>query len=68
MSSPDLTLLAMLVCPETRGPLRYDVDRQELISLHANLAYPIRHGVPTMLRDEARVLTEEEQKRYALMV
>ena len=46
----------MLVCPETRGPLRYDADHQELISLQANLAYPIRHGIPIMLPEEAREL------------
>jgi uncharacterized protein YbaR (Trm112 family) len=66
MSSPDPALLSMLVCPETRGPLRYDADHQELISLQANLAYPIRHGIPIMLRDEARVLTDEDLQRYAV--
>ena len=66
MSSPDPALLSMLVCPETRGPLRYDADHQELISLQANLAYPIRYGIPIMLRDEARVLTDEDLQRYAV--
>ena len=66
MSSPDPALLSMLVCPETRGPLRYDADHQELISLQATLAYPIRHGIPIMLRDEARVLTDEDLQRYAV--
>ncbi len=53
-------LFEMLVCPLTKGPLQYDKDTQELISLHAKLAYPIRDGVPIMLVDEARPLEEGE--------
>lgn len=53
-ASPDPALLAVLVCPITRGPLRLDGD--ELISDAAGLAYPIRHGVPVMLVEEARRL------------
>jgi uncharacterized protein YbaR (Trm112 family) len=64
MASPDPALLAMLVCPETRGPLRYDAEHQELISLQAKMAYPIRHGIPIMLRDEARPLTDDDLRRY----
>jgi uncharacterized protein YbaR (Trm112 family) len=64
MASPDPDLLSMLVCPETRGPLHYDTDHQELISLQAKVAYPIRHGIPIMLRDEARALTDEDLRRY----
>jgi uncharacterized protein YbaR (Trm112 family) len=52
----DPRLLEILVCPVTRGPLTYDRDRQELISVKAGLAYPIRDGIPIMLADEARSL------------
>lgn len=52
----DPRLLEVLVCPVTHGPLTYDKDRQELISLSAKLAYPIRDGVPIMLPEEARSL------------
>jgi len=52
----DPALLAILVCPATRQPLRYDPQAQELISDAAGLAYPIRDGVPVMLIDEARVI------------
>ncbi|MDA0656407.1 MAG: Trm112 family protein [Proteobacteria bacterium] len=58
-SSPaaiDPKLLAILVCPVTKGPLKYDQDNQELISEQAKLAYPIRDGIPIMLADEARHL------------
>lgn len=52
----DPKLLEILVCPLTKGPLRYDAEREELISDRAGLAYPIRDGIPIMLADEARPL------------
>ncbi len=55
----DPKLLELLVCPLTKAPLRYDRERQELISDQAGLAYPIRDGIPIMLVDEARPLEEE---------
>jgi uncharacterized protein YbaR (Trm112 family) len=54
----DPKLLELLVCPLTKGPLDYDAAAQELISRQAKLAYPIRDGIPIMLPEEARVLTE----------
>ena len=54
----DPKLLEILVCPLTKGPLRYDAERQELISELAGLAYPIRDGIPILLIDEARKLDE----------
>ena len=54
----DRKLLEILVCPLTKGPLRYDAQAQELISDRAGLAYPIRDGIPIMLVDEARQLNE----------
>jgi uncharacterized protein YbaR (Trm112 family) len=52
----DPQLLEILVCPVTKGPLRYDRARGELVSEQAGLAYPIRDGIPIMLPDEARRL------------
>jgi len=54
----DPKLLEILVCPLTKGPLRYDSDAGELISDQAGLAYPVRDGIPIMLIDEARKLDE----------
>jgi uncharacterized protein YbaR (Trm112 family) len=54
----DPKLLEILVCPLTKGPLRYDLEAQELISDQAGLAYPIRDGIPIMLVEEARRLDE----------
>lgn len=58
---PDPKLLEILVCPVTKGPLIYDREEQELISKQAGLAYPIRDGVPIMLPDEARELSDAER-------
>ena len=57
----DPKLLEILVCHLTKGPLIYDRERQELISKKAGLAYPIRDGIPVMLAEEARTLSEREQ-------
>jgi len=60
-SDIDPKLLEILVCPLTKGPLRYDRAAQELISGEAGLAYPIRDGIPIMLIDEARPLRDDEK-------
>jgi uncharacterized protein YbaR (Trm112 family) len=52
----DRRVLEALICPRTHTTLSYDAERQELISKAANLAYPIRNGIPVMLVDEARPL------------
>ena len=59
----DPKLLEILVCPLTKGPLRYNRDAQELISDQAHLAYPIRDGIPIMLVDEARTLDDGQARR-----
>ncbi len=56
----DPKLLEILVCPLTKGPLKYDREAQELISEQAGLAYPIRDGIPIMLVDEARSLEDSK--------
>ena len=53
-------LLEILVCPITKGRLRYDRDRQELVSQAAKLAFPIRDGIPILLESEARRLDDSE--------
>lgn len=52
----DPKMLEALVCPMTQDTLKYDAAKQELISKAANVAFPIRNGIPVMLLDEARVL------------
>lgn len=61
IASIDPHLLDLLICPVTKGPLRYDAAAQELISDKAQLAYPIRDGIPVMLPDEARSLDSAQE-------
>lgn len=56
----DTRLLELLVCPVTKGLLEYDREKQELISRSARLAYPVRDGIPVLLENEARTLTDDE--------
>jgi len=56
----DTRLLELLVCPVTKGPLDYHRDQQELVSRSARLAYPVRDGIPILLENEARTLTDDE--------
>lgn len=56
----DTKLLELIVCPVTKGPLEFDQSRQELISRSARLAYPVRDGIPVLLEEEARTLSDTE--------
>jgi len=57
----DPKLLEILVCPVTRTTLAYDREKNELVSKAAGLAYPIRDGIPIMLPEEARELSDQEK-------
>lgn len=56
----DAKLLELLVCPVTKGPLTLDREKNELQSRSARLAYPIRDGIPILLENEARTLSDDE--------
>jgi len=56
----DPKLLEILVCPATKDRLIYRREEGELVSPKARLAFPIRDGIPIMLVDEARELSDEE--------
>lgn len=60
----DPKLLEILVCPVSKTKLFFDKKAQELISTAANLAYPVRDGIPILLEDEARQITAEEAEIY----
>ena len=57
----DSRLLEILVCPVSRAPLVYRRELNELWCRQSGLAYPVRDGIPVMLEDEARALTDEER-------
>jgi len=54
----DRKMLEMLVCPLTKTVLELDLERRELVSRAARLAFPIRDGIPIMLPEEARRLED----------
>ena len=58
----DSKLLELLVCPVTKASLTYRKDVDELWCRASGLAYPIRDGIPVMLEDEARQLTQVERE------
>ena len=53
----DRRMLEALICPVSHTTLDYKADAQELVSKAANLAFPIRNGIPIMLVDEARKIS-----------
>ena len=57
MKSLDPKLLELLVCPVSKGSLIQKGG--ELICYESKLAYPIRDGIPIMLPDKARKITDE---------
>lgn len=63
----DIKLLELLVCPVTKGPLNFDRERQELLSRSARLAYPVREGIPILLENEARTLSDAEIEKLAAL-
>ena len=59
----DARLLEILVCPVTKAPLVWDAQKQELQCRASRLAYPVRDGIPVMIEEEARTLSDDELAR-----
>ena len=57
----DKKLLSILVCPVSKAPLVFKKENKELVCSASGLAYPIRDGIPVMLKSEARSLTVDEK-------
>ena len=55
-TSIDNKMLECLVCPITHNMLFLSEDKKELFSKNANLAFPIRDGIPILIIKEARQL------------
>ena len=56
-------LLSLLVCPVSLTGLIYDKDQGELVSVQARLAFPIQDGVPIMMTEAARLMSDDEVNR-----
>lgn len=59
--SPEL--LALLACPEDKGPLYYLEDLEVLFNPRLQRVYRVRDGIPEMLIDEAQSLEPGESER-----
>ena len=47
-------LMRLIVCPVTGGNLYYDQKNNLVISESAKLSFPVRDGIPILVRSEAR--------------
>ncbi len=56
----DKKLLEILACPLCKSPLIYKQQEQELLCKADRLAFPVRDGIPVMLENEARELSNDE--------
>jgi uncharacterized protein YbaR (Trm112 family) len=59
----DPQLLEILACPEDKGPLLYFEDEDLLYNPRLKRGYEVRDGIPIMLIDEARSVSDEEHER-----
>ena len=61
----DPQLLALLACPEDKGPLLYFADEETLYNPRLHRRYRIVDGIPVMLVDEAETVSDEEHERLS---
>jgi uncharacterized protein len=54
----DPRLLAVLACPQDKGPLYYLGDQTGLYNPRLHRLYEIRDGIPVMLVDEAQTVDQ----------
>ncbi len=64
----DPKLLAILACPDDKGPLYYLADEDALYNPRTHRRYPIRDDIPVMLIDESEVIGEGEHERIMAKV
>lgn len=60
----DPQILDIVVCPITKGKLRYDSENERLVSVESELAFPIRDGVPILSVSEAEPLSPDDLKVF----
>ncbi len=61
-----INFLEVLVCPICKGHLLYKQDKQELICQIDKLVFPIEDGIPMMLVEKARKLTDMDEEETPL--
>ncbi len=63
MSTIDSRLLAILACPQDKGPLFFVADEDALYNPRLQRRYDVRDGIPVMLIDEATTVDAAEHAR-----
>jgi uncharacterized protein YbaR (Trm112 family) len=64
----DPRLLAVLACPEDKGPLYYLGDEDGLYNPRLRRRYVVRDGIPVMLIDEAEAVSDDEHARITARI
>jgi uncharacterized protein YbaR (Trm112 family) len=62
----DRDFLALLVCPVCKGPLEHvpaTAGDGELLCRRCALAYPVRDGIPMLVREDARAIEAQPSSR-----
>ena len=52
-------LMRLIVCPVTGGNLYYDQKNNLVISESAKLSFPVRDGIPILVRSEAKPIIND---------
>ena len=63
----DPTLLSLLACPQDKGPLSLvhtEDGASALYNPRLRRAYPIDNGIPVLLIDEAREVSDAEHEAF----
>ena len=63
MSTLDARLLAILACPQDKGPLYFIADEDVLYNPRLHRRYNVREGIPVMLIDLATTVSDAEHAR-----
>jgi uncharacterized protein YbaR (Trm112 family) len=67
-SQLDPRMVAILACPEDKGPLYYLPDEASLYNPRLKRVYPVRGEIPVMLVEHARSVEDEEHDRIMAKV
>ena len=68
MTTIDARLLAILACPQDKGPLYFIADEDALYNPRLKRRYDVRDGIPVMLVDESTTVSDEEHARIMAKV
>ena len=59
----DPSLLSILACPEDKGPLWFIESESLMYNPRTKRSFPVIDGIPVMLLEESRIVSDEEHVR-----